>query len=372
MNDAAVRARALLGKKRGVAGSPAATESSHARTGPPDQRDADAIARQLQLTVAGADAANVAASPAHVERLAAALVEQAQAVVDALEAGASAGSFSDAQMVALESVIRTRGRPALKVEDGGLEALDDDRHPGSGFWRIPVSDHELQLLRVASATGAVMARDRLTGAPLTVRGTAWLIAPDLVITNRHVLLPADSKRLVKRGAPRVTEGELKPDVELLVDFAHEDGPQRDRKVTVTAVPYVAEDADPIDVAIMRIAAAPPGATPLELAQAANVSRQLFLCGHPGRLAAVPTDVQAVFGTPNGRKRVCFGEKLTADAAFAGELAHDASTIGGFSGACVQAFGGAGVSALHYYGDPVRGNRAITADALRSHAVAAFF
>jgi hypothetical protein len=369
MDDAAVRARALFGKKP-TADGPAATESSNARTGPPDQRDVTAIARQLQSVGVVGGVPGVADRAQHMERLATALVEQAQAAVDALESGASAGSLSDAQMVALESVIRTRGRPALKVEDGGLEALDETRHPGSGFWRIPVADNEGQLLRVAASTGAVMARVLAGGAPI-VCGTAWLIAPNLLMTNRHVLFPPAGTALAKRNPQRVTEADLTPGIELFIDFAHEEGTARDGKAAITAVPFVAEDADPVDVAILRIAAPPAGASTLRLVTSADVSRQLFLVGHPGVLAAVPADVQAVFGTPNGRKRVCFGEKLAATAALPGVMGHDASSIGGFSGACVLAFGSAGVSALHYYGDPARGNRAITADALRAHPVAAF-
>ena len=339
------------------------------RTGPPDQRDADAIARQLRLT-ATADLSGLTGDQAHLDRLAASLVEEAHAVVEALDAGASLGSFSDAQMVALESVMRTRGRPALAIEDDELEALDDERHPGSGFWRIPVNDHEEQLLRVASAAGAVLVRDRAMGGASLVIGTAWLIAGDRVVTNRHVLLPPMGTALVDRTPQRSTEASLKPNIELVVDFAHQRGTARPATVAVVDVPFIAESADPIDVAVLRIAASPAGRTPLRLTDAVPVSRQLFLVGHPGLLTAVPKDVQAVFGTPDGHKRVCFGEVLSGDAA-AGEVAHDASTIGGFSGACVQAFGGTGVSALHYYGDPIRGNRAVTSGALRAHGVAAF-
>ena len=229
----------------------------------------------------------------------------------------------------------------------------------------------MQLLRVAASTGAVIARLLAGGGAPIVCGTAWLIAPTLVITNRHVLFPPLGTALVNRNAQRPTEAALRPDIELSIDFAYEEGAARDANVAVTAVPYVAEQADPVDVAIMKIASAPAGVSTLRLATAADVSRQLFLVGHPGVLAAVPAEVQAVFGTPNGRKRVCFGEKLAANTASPGVMAHDASTIGGFSGACVLAFGSAGVSALHYYGDPARGNRAITAETLRAHAVAAF-
>ena len=288
-----------------------------------------------------------------------------------LENGASAGSIADADAIALESVIRTRGRPALAIEGPRIQAIDSARHPGSDFWRIPLNDHEFELVRVAGAAGAVTFRDLVTGADAQVRGTAWLIRADLVVTNRHVIFPDTGPRLAKRAAGRPTEAALKADYELMIDFAFDDGPARANRCLVTGVPYISEDNDPVDVAILRIATTPADGTPLTVARAAGTSKQLYLFGHPGKLNGVPEEVQAVFGTPDGRKRVCFGELMAPDPAHPSEMVHDASTIGGFSGGCVLTFGATDVGALHYYGDPVRGNRAITAQTLLAHAVGAF-
>jgi hypothetical protein len=370
MGDIALRARALLGSTTGSQSGRAAHESSVARTGPPDQRDAAAIATQLRRAAAAGTVDPAAADGAHLDAIAASLVEQARAAVNSLEAGASAGSLSDDQLIALESVIRTRGRPGLIVADDGLEPLDDARHPGSGFWRIPVSDHELQLLQVSASSGAVMVRDRVNGGGAMVIGTAWLIKNNHVVTNRHVLVSPNGTALVDRVSNAPTQGTLNPAFELVIDFAHHRNAVAPQIATVAGVPFIAEAADPVDVAIIQLATLPNGPAPMALADGAAASRHVFLVGHPAMMRAVPREVQAVFGTPDGRKRVCLGEVL-ADGASPGEIAHDASTIGGFSGACVQVFGGAGVSALHYYGDPARGNRAVTASALRAHPVAAF-
>jgi hypothetical protein len=370
MGDIALRARALLGSRAGAAQARSAQESSVTRTGPPDRHDAAAIAIQLRRAAAAGGADPIAASDAHLDAVAASLVDEARAALDSLENGAPAGSLSDTQLIALESVIRTRGRPGLIVSDDGLEALDDARHPGSGFWRIPVGDHELQLLQVAASSGAVMVRDRVNGGGFIVIGTAWLIKGNHVVTNRHVLLPPNGTALVDRAPNTPTAAALHSDFELVIDFAHHRGGAAARVAAIDAVPFIAQAADPIDVAILRLATVPNGTTPLTLATAAAASRQVFLVGHPALMRTVPKEVQAVFGTPDGRKRVCLGEVL-ADGALPGEIAHDASTIGGFSGACVQPFGGAGVSALHYYGDPARGNRAVSAGALQAHPVAAF-
>jgi hypothetical protein len=127
-------------------------------------------------------------------------------------------------------------------------------------------------------------------------------------------------------------------------------------------------------AIIRIEISPAVTqtlAPLSLAVETFDSDQLYVIGHPGRMRNVPEEVLAVFGTPNERKRVSFGELLDPDAERPSEILHDASTIGGYSGGCVLGFGSPAVVALHYYGDPINGNRAITAEALKAHAVTRF-
>ena len=92
MGDIALRARALLGSTTGSQSGRAAHESSVARTGPPDQRDAAAIATQLRRAAAAGTVDPAAADGAHLDAIAASLVEQARAAVNSLEAGASAGA----------------------------------------------------------------------------------------------------------------------------------------------------------------------------------------------------------------------------------------------------------------------------------------
>ena len=91
-----------------------------------------------------------------------------------------------------------RGRPALNVEGERIEDITDQKHPGSGFWRVFIDTHEQALVRVASATGAVAVLDRFT-QQRWVQGTAWLIRPDLVVTNRHVLFPPVGLKLARRN-----------------------------------------------------------------------------------------------------------------------------------------------------------------------------
>ncbi len=353
-------------------------EGAQARVGPPDDEDERVIARQLRETMAarpetpggpgGRDDA------AEANGIAAELVARARAVLAGLQGGASANSISGRDAVALEAVLHTRGRPALNVEGERIEDITDQKHPGSGFWRVFVDTHEQTLVRVASAAGAVSVLDRFT-QQRWVQGTAWLIKPNLVVTNRHVLFPPVGLKLARRN-PGAMSARFKSDLEVTIDFAFDAGPSRPLlRYPVVDVPFVAAEGDPIDVAVIRVTPPAAGASPLPgplvLANSLFDSDNLYVVGHPGKMDQIPQEVLAVFGTPDERKRVSFGELMDPLANAAHIIVHDASTIGGYSGGAVLGFQSQEVAALHFFGDPISGNQAISAPALRAHAVAAF-
>ena len=345
------------------------------RIGPPDATDRMRIAARLkalhgdvQRTVLpGLDV------DAESDAIAGRLVNDATTAVRDLLNGTALGALPVHQLVALESVVQARGRPALRVKHQGLEGLD----PHSGFWRTLLEDHEDAITRAVTATGAVSVTDNAGMLPGWVQGTAWLIRPDLVITNRHVLFPPSGVHLARRRFDTPTRAQFKNDISVTIDFAYDDANPRSLRHRVLDVPFVAEDRDPVDVALIRVEPIPTSLLapqPLGLAAPSvdiGALKQLYVIGHPGRLAEVPDEVQAVFGILDERKRVSLGAQMPANPFFPNDVVHDASTIGGYSGGCVHAFFSTDVVALHYLGDPAGGNRAVSASALRSHAVAAF-
>lgn len=344
-------------------------ESSGRRVGPPNAEDARLIARQLKA------AGGAASDPAAADALAATLVSRAHEALADLLNGGSNGALGLHNTIALEAVMHARGRPALRVVDGpGLEPIDDAKHPGSDIWRVILDDHEAALVKVAAATGAVVVRDKLIDLPAWVQGTAWSIGGDRFVTNRHVLFPPGGMPLARRRPDNKTAARLKSDLEITIDLAFDNGPVREQKLPVIEVIFVAEEHDPVDVAILRVQPPAGIAMPpkLELSPNEFGESRLFVVGHPGRMPLVPEKVQAVFGSPDERKRVSFGELMDADAAYSTDLIHDASTIGGYSGGCVLGFLSPGVVGLHYYGDSQQGNRAVLATALKPHAVGQYF
>jgi hypothetical protein len=304
--------------------------------------------------------------------IAADLVNGATRVVMGLQAGAQAKDIAYQDLLALETVLTTRGRPALAVLAGQIERLHADKHSACEMWRAPLELHESNLVAAANATGAVMVTRKGRREP-SVQGSAWLIQPDLAISNRHVLFPDLGTQLALRRRDDPTAASLPEGLDVWIDFAFDDGPRREQRYNIIDVPYVSREHDPVDVAILRIQPAAansrPALQPLHLARSTAVPEELYVVGHPCRIdGRIPENVRAVFGIPDERKRVSLGKSLDHDAL---DVFHDASTIDGYSGGCLLGFMSKEVIGLHYYGDPITGNRAVRVQALRRHMVAKF-
>lgn len=352
--------RSSLGLERG------GLESGSAPGGGPADRDVRAIANRLMATRASEGRL---ISSAEAEGIARTIVSNANGALLKLDAGAPDGALNQSEMIALEAVVHVRGRPAVKVLSEGLE--DIGVYPEAETWKLLADEHFSNLWTVVSATAAVRVSDKLiANRPPWVQGTAFLVSPDLALTNRHVLFPPDGGVRIARRFPGTTKARMKGDYEVLLDFAFDNGAARQIVYRIVDVPFVAGDADPVDAALLRVERV-QGPEPKVLA----VSRtdvfdidRLYIVGHPGYLESVPDDIMAVFGRPDERKRVSFGELMDPATPEQTHIVHDASTVGGYSGAAVVGFAAPEVRALHYWGDSKSGNRAIPADAIIKHPV----
>jgi hypothetical protein len=347
------RARALLGNHPA---SDRAAESSEGAFGPPSDTDAARLAQLIED--------NTHADPYKARAMADEIVSSAQTAMQKLENAETANPLSDDESLALESVIHVRSRPTLRVETDALESLE--HYPGSELWQNLIGDYEERIMEAAAATGAVIVSKFGSGNPPWVQGSAWLIAPNRVLTNRHVLL-SDERKLVKRGKkPQLASG-----VTIAIEFAADNrSPAGSFRRRVTEVLYVAPDKDPVDVAVLAIEPA-EDRTLLEFQGAGAAPKNLFVVGHPAPMANAPAAVKAVFGNLDGRKRVSFG-KLLAGAPTPGDILHDASTVGGYSGGPVVGICGGKVAGLHYYGDPSSGNLAVSAATIHAHAAQGYW
>lgn len=353
------RIQRLFGEPGDIAGAGQGHESLLMRQGQPGEADARAIERllcQAPLMLSDSERGGIAQG----------LVNQARQALLELAGGTRPDLLQDGQRLGLEAIMQTRGRPSLRVLDDGIEDLR--LHPGAEVWQAVADLHQQAIFDACQSTAAVRVRDLQFSYSPWVQGSAWMVAPGLAMTNRHVLFPPGGRPLVARSA--ATAGaRILASFEVTLDFAFQQATTQDRRYRVVGVPFVAADNDPVDVALLQIEhISGPQIAPLSLSrQPTQTIGQLYVVGHPGRVNALSDEIRCVFGDPDERKRVSFGQPLNGDVADAGELLHDASTIGGFSGGPVLAFLDSEVRALHYWGDPLAGNRAIAAQTLWQHS-----
>lgn len=262
----------------------------------------------------------------------------------------------------LEAVILTDGtRPSLTVKSGFV----DLQNPEIGNWDGLFQTFDEAMKGVIAAVGRV-------NVPTNVGfvGTCFAIAPDLVLTNRHVL-----EEIAHQEGSTWT---LRHPETTTIDFVGEADATTHTSNKVLSVVFAG--ADPInrqvnfahlDVAILKLDPGPglPAAVTLEADSAVlRAGRALYLVGFPARPrthygeGAPPpgyetSEVMAsVFKRSFGIKKLAPGRVDAASGNLVDDVkgwvfSHDASTLGGNSGSAVVdlTIDGARVVGLHFGG-----------------------
>ena len=261
-------------------------------------------------------------------------------------------TLDDGHFEALEAIVEVDGsRPCPRIgQDDRIDPSDELL----GIWRLPATEYESQIASVARAVGRV---DR-DGSH---QGTGFVIAEDLILTNRHVL-----QGLAQHGADGTWDFTGTPSI----TFDADPGETRERhfEIETEVVCAGAEQIDmhaPVDLtkhdlAVLRCKIKPGTRLPDPLilendASKVVESRPVYTIGYPG---APPTGLykfsilQKLFGSIFSVKRFAPGEidERSADGSTT-VFAHDCTTLGGNSGSCVVDLGDDGqlVVGLHFAG-----------------------
>lgn len=308
--------------------------------------------------------------------MAAAIVARANSALTRTENGGVPSSLTDDDVSALELIVETVGRPALRYQKGRVET-PPNRLGDNSRWFVLVATQRDQINELSQRVGRV-ACEQGSGSP--VLGTGWRLAEDWVVTNRHVA----SKLATDRYAPPETwtiDTEKSP----FIDFAYTDEAPPAAHFAITELVYCAKKGD-IDLAILRIM---PNNDPLPPALAVEWGRdavgreipgadggthvfqgaEVYAVGHPYQLQGNAA-VRGVYGQADGRKRWSPG-LVTKIETEQPTMWHDCSTLGGNSGSCivtVRANGHVAVG-LHFGGR--EGNRPAGSGLGVSNAAIAF-
>ncbi|MBD8653951.1 trypsin-like peptidase domain-containing protein [Rhizobium sp. CFBP 13726] len=233
----------------------------------------------------------------------------------------------DAARIREESIALRQGRPVLAIKDG--DTVLEFAQSASTAWREKLVAASSQLRRTIPSVGRVELTNYVAAPSV---GTAWMIAPEVAVTNRHV-----AEYFVQRtaGGLRFLLGDdRRIPIAVDVDFAEEFGSDVEREFSVEEVIYLAPMNLP-DIALLRIKGrsglTPP--PPLPLSKTSSIGKTVAVIGYPHRDPFLPEQklMDEIFFKGYERKQIAPGfvmNELTAD------IEHDCSTLTGNSGSPV--------------------------------------
>jgi V8-like Glu-specific endopeptidase len=244
---------------------------------------------------------------------------------------------------ALEAIVLLEGRPALLVRNGKFE-------------EPPPKWASLEGLRDRiEAMLSSVGRIEVTGHPsLDWVGTGFLVAPDVVMTNRHV-----AKEFCRSSG---ASWRFEPGMKARIDYSEEIGSQRPAEFAFTDVIGV---HDAHDLALLRVSRKGRKGTtapePLPIARKPKLAegRPVFVVGFPAwdGHRNEPEPMAEIFKDIFNVKRLQPGEMRRVSKAQS-LFEHDCSTLGGNSGSCVVDLETQQITGLHFSGRFLEANYAV--------------
>jgi endonuclease G len=256
-----------------------------------------------------------------------------------------------------EAVVLFEGRPSLLIRN------DTFQLPDLAIWRerLHVSTGLLERV-IPSVCRIELARHPLS-AFYPMIGTAWLIAEDVIVTNRHVAVFFGFQagdRFYFRAHP---EGGT---VEIRADFVEEHAASRENEFDVAEILHIEDDAG-LDMAFLKLRADRPVAQPIVLAEP-TTGEFVATIGYPGSDPRVPaSQIRHIFEDVYRVKRLAPGMIMgNPDDRL---LQHDCSTLKGSSGSAVVSLDTGRAIGLHFSGEFGIANTAVNAAQLKAKLAA---
>ncbi|MBY5706972.1 hypothetical protein HFO38_30435 [Rhizobium leguminosarum] len=284
-------------------------------------------------------------------------------LADAMAVESTGLSAAD-MAISYETMVR-HGRPVLPIKS---DAVAD----WPAFIEPP--DGELMVRRLLNAAPIInpviplVGRIDVVNFPrnLSFIGTAWLVAPDVVVTNSHVA------ELIGRRDGRdyaFFPGRFGDPIETSVNWKREMDSQDNEASPVERILFI-ESRQVADIAFLRIRGKSDGARQDRILLAdtdAPAGTQVAVIGYPARAGSDVIEDQAwmerVFGGHYDVKRAAPGLVMENSRGWA---THDCTTLGGNSGSAVIDLATGNAVALHFAGAYILENYAVPASTIQKY------
>lgn len=256
---------------------------------------------------------------------------------DAVEGAVMTASFN-------EAIVKRFGRPVLLIRNDTFEI------PTSDTWKAILYPYKSKI----DAAIPRVARVELVSAVPPYLGTAWMIADDIAVTNRHVAMEFARKRDGKWDFRR---NEIGQKVRVRLDFKEEYLQTSQIEVEVSEILFVAEfdDTQP-DLAFLRIKSnGLPLPRPIPLYEGEISEKQkIAVIGYPAEDSRNgAADQSRIFANIFDVKRLAPGEIKGMGQGF--YFTHDCSTLGGNSGSVILDVETGTAIGLHFAGEYLKDN-----------------
>jgi S1-C subfamily serine protease len=252
----------------------------------------------------------------------------------------------------LEAIIVLQGRPALLIRNGRFA------DPPDGWSKLARPDVRPRIESTLPSVGRIEVSGHPAG--LDWIGTGFLVAEDVVMTNRHVAVEF-------ARTPDGRKWEFIPRMTSRIDYVEEyQAPER-AEFKITAIVGVHAD---VDLALLRVSrrgssgAKPRRPLPLAGSPTIKPDREVYVVGYPASDSRRndPIEMRRIFEDIFDVKRLQPGRVLTGGTR---EFEHDCSTLGGNSGSCVVDLETHQVIGLHFQGRYLEANTAVVLSRLKT-------
>lgn len=290
------------------------------------------------------------------ERLVTSFLDTGRAALNLVVANGKAVSLDARQLSGLEAIIRLTGRPSFLVKDRRVSDV-----PSESEWFGTLTEAAGDSIhRVLCSVGRV----NLQNAPAPgYAGTAFMVAPGVLMTNRHVA----AQFAHEKGTGRWIIG---PGCVPTIDFVgeHQRPPGPPFPITAVLLMHPHED---VDLALLRVESGTNARMPDPLCLGTQEgpitkNKPVYAVGYPAFDSRNDqSEMARIFGTAFGVKRFAPGEIMHGRHWLSSSFRHDCTTLGGNSGSCIVDFNTHQVLGLHFGGSYLEANLALSMPKLRA-------